>query len=103
MENIGPILNDWIARLKFALIYDESNLSAMIALLLLCLPLVFAYGKGRGPIRHGALLLTVIAVTLMLTTFDLRGALICWSLAWICVVLSVSLRPRAPTSSNVRG
>lgn len=102
MESIGPTLNDWIARVKFALIYDESNLSAMIALLLLCLPLVFAYGKGRGPIRHGALLLSVSAVTLMLSTFDLRGALICWSLAWICVVLSVSLGPRSQSSGNVR-
>lgn len=95
METIGHTLNDWIARLKFALIYDESNLSAMIALILLCLPLVFAYWKGRGQIRHGAMLLTLIAIALLLATFDLRGALVCWSLAWICVVMSVGLSTRA--------
>lgn len=83
------MLDDWISRLKFGLLHDDTNISALLALLLLCAPAILAYAKGRRVTKLGAFAFTAIAEAFYLTVFDVRSAMICWCIAWAFALSSV--------------
>jgi hypothetical protein len=73
--------------MNYGTLFGTSLPGGIPFLILLFLPTIIAYWKGKNSIRFLTLPLVLFAWFLG-AMYDFTSLLVCWLIAWLCVVLS---------------